>query len=136
MFRVIWQCDPMHGNTEVRRGWKTRDVRAIKEEILETIQVHWDNQSRLHGIHLEATGADVNECVDGSCDEELGRRYESACDPRLNPEQARDVIEFVNMVLVQGKRQGSASRMSSDTSFGNDGGHSEDSIDSFWGLEN
>jgi 3-deoxy-7-phosphoheptulonate synthase len=49
------------------------------------------------GLHLETTPDALTECVDD--DEELAggmpvfRRYESACDPRLNPGQARAVIQ-------------------------------------------
>ena len=39
------------------------------------------------GLHVELTGDDVTECIGGTAEltaADLGRRYETACDPRLN----------------------------------------------------
>ena len=97
---VVWQCDPMHGNTIQIGRRKTRRVDDIKQEISNTIEAHQRNGTRLHGIHLEATGADVTECIGFGVDEtELDNRYLSACDPRLNPTQTRHVLEFLNELL-------------------------------------
>ena len=115
--KVLWQCDPMHGNTVVRNGWKTREIDDIKHEIFETVQVHRAEGSRLHGIHLEATGADVIECVQDSNEEVVGDKYESVCDPRLNPEQTRDVLEFLKSTLTKNETSRCSSRTTTDTSF-------------------
>lgn len=97
---VVWQCDPMHGNTVQVGKRKTRRLEDIKREISRTIEAHIRNGSRLHGIHLESTGADVTECI--GCDvteDALNQNYMSACDPRLNPQQTRHVLDFVNELL-------------------------------------
>jgi 3-deoxy-D-arabino-heptulosonate 7-phosphate (DAHP) synthase class II len=97
---VLWQCDPMHGNTIQAGGLKTRRVDDIKQEILETLHCHWSYGTKLHGIHLETTGADVTECIGcGVGFKDLPSRYETACDPRLNPEQTKDVLQFLSQLI-------------------------------------
>lgn len=93
--RVVWQCDPMHGNTHTSaNGYKTRDVRHIADEIAGFFEVHRRLGTHPGGIHMEMTGEDVTECVGGSCgitEADLPARYRTACDPRLNAEQAREI---------------------------------------------
>jgi 3-deoxy-7-phosphoheptulonate synthase len=46
------------------------------------------------GIHIEFTGDDVTECLGGGqhiAESDLGHRYETACDPRLNRSQSLDL---------------------------------------------
>lgn len=92
---VVWQCDPMHGNTRsTSTGIKTRRFEDIFEELKETMKVHKEEGSYLGGMHLELTGEAVTECTgggEGLQDEDLGRRYESFCDPRLNERQALEM---------------------------------------------
>lgn len=92
---VVWQCDPMHGNTRsTSTGIKTRRFEDIFEELKETMAVHREVGSYLGGMHLELTGEAVTECTgggEGLQDEDLGRRYESFCDPRLNERQALEM---------------------------------------------
>ena len=56
------------------------------------------------GIHVELTGDDVTECVGGgqraSPSDLLGDRYETACDPRLNREQALELAFLVAEMLA------------------------------------
>jgi len=55
------------------------------------------------GMHLEMTGGDVTECIGGSLKlsrEDLGRRYLTHCDPRLNEHQALDVARAVAGLLA------------------------------------
>ncbi|MGC0385404.1 hypothetical protein RKD33_005621 [Streptomyces sp. SAI-129] len=57
------------------------------------------------GVHLELTGDDVTECLGGSSavgHDDLPRRYETACDPRLNHAQALDLA----FLLAQWYRAG------------------------------
>ena len=98
---ILYQCDPMHGNTIVVNGsMKTRLVNSIEAEIAEVVSVHKAMGSRLHGLHLEATGSDVTECVGVNVGiDDLAKRYESACDPRLNPTQTRHVVDFMYSLL-------------------------------------
>lgn len=91
--QVIWQCDPMHGNTRTSAdGYKTRDVERVADEIAGFFEVHRRLGTHPGGIHVEVTGDDVTECVGGSVTEaDLPARYRTACDPRLNARQARDL---------------------------------------------
>ena len=46
------------------------------------------------GIHLELTGDDVTECLGGGdavANDDLAKRYETMCDPRLNARQSLDL---------------------------------------------
>ena len=46
------------------------------------------------GLHVELTGDNVTECLGGSHslgDADLGIRYETICDPRLNARQSLDL---------------------------------------------
>lgn len=115
---VLWQSDPMHGNTVQRGSRKTRYVSTILDEISDTVLIHRQMDSRLHGLHLEATGEDVTECI-GTGVEEAGLhlRYTSACDPRLNPAQTKAVIEHLS-ALIFSKDTPSLSDSSSNTTAG------------------
>ncbi|KAF8176965.1 DAHP synthetase [Pholiota molesta] len=98
---VAWICDPMHGNTQTSSsGLKTRHFNNIISEITSSLRIHTACQSRLNGVSLEFTGElneegySVTECLGGSMElteEELGLRYQSFCDPRLNFEQSLDI---------------------------------------------
>lgn len=91
---VIWLCDPLHANTvSTDSGYKTRHVQTAIDEVrgfraaLEEAGVH------AGGLHLEATPDDVVECVfDSSQNDEVGQRYSTLCDPRLNTAQATEVV--------------------------------------------
>jgi 3-deoxy-7-phosphoheptulonate synthase len=93
--RVLWVCDPMHGNTQVTpSGVKTRDFDAILGEVEATFDVHESCGTHLGGVHFEMTGDDVTECIGGAAGitvEDLGKNYASACDPRLNYRQALEM---------------------------------------------
>jgi 3-deoxy-7-phosphoheptulonate synthase len=90
---VVWECDPMHGNTFVSpSGRKTRDFAQIMREIRSFFDVHRAEGTWPGGVHIELTGDDVTECLGGT-DEivDLDERYETACDPRLNARQSLDL---------------------------------------------
>jgi 3-deoxy-7-phosphoheptulonate synthase len=91
--RVLWLCDPMHGNTRiVNGGTKTRSFDDIRAELDATIDAHHRAGSRLGGVHIELTGEDVTECLGGEITEaELHRNYASGCDPRLNYQQSLEL---------------------------------------------
>lgn len=93
--RVLWVCDPMHGNTEsVSTGQKTRKFENVLGELKSAFAVHRECNSRLGGVHLELTGENVTECVGGSrglTESDLARAYNTNCDPRLNYEQAMEI---------------------------------------------
>jgi 3-deoxy-7-phosphoheptulonate synthase len=92
---VAWVCDPMHGNSfESPSGHKTRCLDDILDEAKGFFEVHHSLGTHPGGIHLELTGEDVTECLGGTDEvrmSDLHRRYETACDPRLNRNQALDL---------------------------------------------
>ncbi|MCY4542373.1 MAG: 3-deoxy-7-phosphoheptulonate synthase class II [Rhodobacteraceae bacterium] len=97
--KVVWACDPMHGNTvKTDNGYKTRRFGSILGEVKEFFQIHSAEGSYPGGVHFEMTGKDVTECTGGVSavsDENLGDRYHTACDPRLNSTQALELAFLV-----------------------------------------
>jgi 3-deoxy-7-phosphoheptulonate synthase len=93
--RVLWVCDPMHGNTEsTSNGFKTRRFDNIKSELEQSFDVHAAEGSHLGGVHLELTGENVTECLGGARDlneTDLERAYLSSVDPRMNYEQSLEI---------------------------------------------
>ncbi|KAH8811196.1 phospho-2-dehydro-3-deoxyheptonate aldolase [Xylogone sp. PMI_703] len=96
---VVWQCDPMHGNTQsTSTGIKTRRFADIFSELQETLAIHKEERSYLGGVHLELTGAAVTECLGGSEgleEEDLSLNYTTFCDPRLNEKQALEMAFLI-----------------------------------------
>ena len=92
---VVWACDPMHGNTfTAPSGRKTRHLDAVMTEIGGFFRAHADAGTWPGGVHVELTGDDVTECLGGAeeiLDADLGTRYETMCDPRLNARQSLDL---------------------------------------------
>jgi len=101
--KVIWQCDPMHGNTvESPTGYKTRHFDRIVDEVQGFFEVHALLGTHPGGIHVEVTGEDVTECLGGAQDishADLAGRYETACDPRLNTQQSLELAFLVAEML-------------------------------------
>jgi 3-deoxy-7-phosphoheptulonate synthase len=97
--RVLWICDPMHGNTETTgNGYKTRRFGNIRSELEQAFELHAAAGTRLGGVHLELTGEDVTECLGGArqlTETDLVRAYRSAVDPRLNYEQALEIAMLI-----------------------------------------
>ncbi|UJR79950.1 3-deoxy-7-phosphoheptulonate synthase class II [Sandaracinus amylolyticus] len=93
--RVLWICDPMHGNTQTTSsGRKTRDFGDILREIEITMDAHAAAGTVMGGVHFELTGEDVTECVGGAAgitEGDLEMNYATACDPRLNYRQALEM---------------------------------------------
>ena len=102
---VVWVCDPMHGNTrEAATGHKTRLFDDVIDEVLGFFEVHRNLGTFPGGIHIELTGDDVTECVGGTggvLEGNLGDRYETACDPRLNREQSLELAFLVADMLIK-----------------------------------
>jgi 3-deoxy-7-phosphoheptulonate synthase len=105
--RVVWQCDPMHGNTEESpSGHKTRHFDRVMDEVEGFFEVHRQLGTHPGGIHVEHTGEDVTECLGGAqmiSHSELGSRYDTACDPRLNTQQS---LELAFLVVEMLRRTG------------------------------
>ncbi len=106
---VVWQCDPMHGNTEeTEDGVKTRHLDRIIDEVDGFFDVHAELGTHPGGLHIELTGEDVTECIGGTAEltaADLGRRYETACDPRLNIAQSLELAFRVAERLVAERRR-------------------------------
>ncbi|WP_051832280.1 3-deoxy-7-phosphoheptulonate synthase [Streptomyces katrae] len=104
--QVIWQCDPMHGNTYTSaNGYKTRNLRHIIDEMAGFFEVHRRLGTHPGGIHIEATGDDVTECLGGASgitEADLPARYHTACDPRLNAEQSMELAFSVPEMAAAG----------------------------------
>ncbi|HTO01467.1 MAG TPA: 3-deoxy-7-phosphoheptulonate synthase, partial [Microthrixaceae bacterium] len=104
---VVWACDPMHGNTYTApSGRKTRHFDSILAEIRGFFDAHAAEGTWPGGVHVELTGDDVTECLGGAddlLDDDLGLRYETMCDPRLNGRQSLDLAFRVSELL---RRQG------------------------------
>ena len=97
--RVLWVCDPMHGNTEsTSNGFKTRRFENIRAELERSFDIHAGLGSRLGGVHLELTGENVTECLGGArelTEMDLERAYRSTVDPRLNYEQSLEIAMLI-----------------------------------------
>ena len=91
--KVIWSCDPMR-NTISAGGFKTRPFERVLAEVNGFFDVHDAEGTHAGGIHVEMTGKDVTECTGGAhevTDAQLGDRYHTHCDPRLNADQALEL---------------------------------------------
>jgi 3-deoxy-7-phosphoheptulonate synthase len=106
---VLWVCDPMHGNTrEAASGHKTRSYDDVADEVLGFFQVHKSLGTFPGGLHVELTGDDVTECVGGTegvQEHQVGDRYETACDPRLNRVQSLELaFDVADHILDRPRR--------------------------------
>jgi len=106
---VVWCSDPVHGNTiKTDNGYKTRPFDRIRDELRAFFDVHAEMGTHPGGVHLEMTGEDVTECIGGGIGqvkvEELGLRYQTYCDPRLNGNQALEISFLIaeRMRVAQG----------------------------------
>jgi len=104
--RVLWMCDPMHGNTQsTSTGIKTRNFDDILREIERSFAIHREIGTDLGGIHFELTGEDVTECVGGGISEaDLDKNYASVCDPRLNYRQALEMAFRIGSWMSKPRR--------------------------------
>ncbi|RLA72497.1 MAG: 3-deoxy-7-phosphoheptulonate synthase class II [Epsilonproteobacteria bacterium] len=103
--KVVWSCDPMHGNTiKSSNGYKTRPVDAVLTEMKQFFQVHKAEGTFAGGVHLEMTGKNVTECIGGSfqvTEEDLSSRYHTHCDPRLNADQSLELAFLIADTLKE-----------------------------------
>ncbi len=108
---VVWSCDPMHGNTiKSSNGYKTRRVDSVLAEVRDFFAVHEAEGTRASGLHFEMTGQDVTECLGGAqeiTEQNLGDRYHTHCDPRLNASQSLELAFLVSDMLKE-RRNGAA----------------------------
>ncbi|TCL73488.1 3-deoxy-7-phosphoheptulonate synthase class II [Rhizobium sp. BK251] len=104
--KVVWSCDPMHGNTITLNNYKTRPFERILSEVESFFQIHRAEGTHPGGIHIEMTGKDVTECTGGAravTADDLQDRYHTHCDPRLNADQALE-LAFLLAERMKGGR--------------------------------
>ncbi len=127
---VVWSCDPMHGNTvKASSGYKTRSFENVLDEVTGFFEVHAAEGTYAGGVHVEMTGQDVTECVGGVQaigESDLGDRYHTHCDPRLNASQSLELAFQVAEMLRRerearaggGSRGDENSRQSDSSAYG------------------
>ena len=97
--KVVWSCDPMHGNTvKAASGYKTRPFASIMREVEQFFDIHRAEGTHAGGVHVEMTGNNVTECTGGAMsisETQLSDRYHTHCDPRLNADQALELAFLI-----------------------------------------
>jgi 3-deoxy-7-phosphoheptulonate synthase len=97
--KVLWSCDPMHGNTvRTQKGYKTRPLEHILAETRAFFAAAASEGAACGGLHFEMTGRDVAECTGLGVElteADMADRYHTHCDPRLNPAQAMALADLV-----------------------------------------
>jgi len=104
--KVVWSCDPMHGNTVTLNNYKTRPFERILSEVESFFQIHRAEGTHPGGIHIEMTGNDVTECTGGAravSADNLSDRYHTHCDPRLNADQALELAFLLAERMKSGR---------------------------------
>lgn len=92
---VVWLSDPMHGNTfKFGEGTKTRRLADMADEVTKFRKILRSHGAHPGGLHLETAVEDVTECIGGAVDDitRVQDRYTTLCDPRLNREQAAELV--------------------------------------------
>ena len=77
---------------------RPRDPARILAEVRSFIEVAEAEGVHPGGVHLEMTGQNVTECLGGAralTETDLGDRYHTHCDPRLNADQALELAFLV-----------------------------------------
>src|SRR5690606_10865725 len=92
--KVVWSCDPMHGNTITVAGYKTRPFERILREVEAFFEVHRAEGTHPGGIHVEMTGKNVTECTGGARavrEDERQNRSHTHCAPPLSAAHALEL---------------------------------------------
>ncbi|MGI8932368.1 MAG: 3-deoxy-7-phosphoheptulonate synthase, partial [Sphingomicrobium sp.] len=100
---VIWTIDPMHGNTTLAGKRKLRRLPDILAELDAFVAIARAEGVHVGGVHLEMSALDVTECLGGrgpASLDELEQNWLTACDPRLNREQATELAEHLAKLLA------------------------------------
>lgn len=103
---ILYSIDPMHANTVKSGNFKTREFDKIMKELRSFFEIAISEGVYPGGVHLEMTGQNVTECVGGSLNvtqEELFKRYETQCDPRLNADQALELAFLIAELLKKAR---------------------------------
>ena len=114
---VVWECDPMHGNTiTAATGYKTRPFDNIVSEVEQFFAIHRAEGSYAGGVHVEMTGQNVTECTGGATkisEADLARQYDTGCDPRLNAGQSLE-LAFGIAEHLKAERSASGARAAAE----------------------
>lgn len=94
---VLWELDPMHGNTINFKKYKIRYIEDIKTEINLFSQILKHYKSYFSGIHLETTPYETYECM--YTNQECFDNYHALCDPQLNNQQLNEIINHLKECL-------------------------------------
>lgn len=100
-----WKCNVFFRQTAISvvTVFRSQSSKLVSEcyivlnwqaEVLAFFDVHEQEGSHPGGIHLEMTGQNVTECIGGSRTvtyDDLGSRYHTHCDPRLNASQSLEL---------------------------------------------
>ena len=102
--KVIWQCDPMHGNThESSTGYKTRHFDRIVDEVQGFFEVHAGAGHATRAASTSSSPARTSPSASAaprrSPTPTWPGRYETACDPRLNTQQSLELAFLVAEML-------------------------------------
>ncbi|WP_407564815.1 3-deoxy-7-phosphoheptulonate synthase [Streptomyces sp. 184] len=89
---VLWQCDPMHGNTRKLGDSKFRLLPDLRSEVTTFVRSLRRAGHHPGGLHLEVTPYDVFECHESVATAADGHPA-PPCDPRLNAEQAMEMVD-------------------------------------------
>jgi 3-deoxy-7-phosphoheptulonate synthase len=112
--KVVWSCDPMHGNTiKSTTGYKTRPFDHILTELRAFLDILPGEGAYAGGVHFEMTGQNVTECTGGAeaiDDKTLADRYHTHCDPRLNASQALELAFLIAESLKHSRLNGLGTR--------------------------
>jgi 3-deoxy-7-phosphoheptulonate synthase len=76
------------------------------DEVKGFFEVHAALGTHAGGVHIEMTGQNVTECVGGAqaiTETDLGDRYHTHCDPRLNASQSLE-LAFQMAQMIQAER--------------------------------
>ncbi len=112
--KVVWCCDPMHGNTITAGGYKTRPFDDVVAEVDHFFTIHRAEGTHHGGVHIEMTGQNVTECIGGATkitEADLSRQYDTGCDPRLNATQSLELAFRIAERLKQEDASKSAPRV-------------------------
>ncbi len=114
---VVWECDPMHGNTiTAATGYKTRPFDSVVSEVEQFFAIHRAEGTYAGGVHVEMTGQNVTECTGGATkisETDLARQYDTGCDPRLNAGQSLE-LAFRIAEHLKAERSASGARAAAE----------------------
>jgi 3-deoxy-7-phosphoheptulonate synthase len=93
-----WMIDPMHGNTRYDGGRKQRRIADMIQELRTFFEICGSEGVEPAGIHLEAVASKATECIGTDGRDPMA---DFPCDPRLNSEQAVELVKLSNAFRSQ-----------------------------------